>query len=369
MNKTSSAERIEYLLPSEATAVEKAQRQFIDYLAAFNYQQVVPPIAASIDDLLAGNADNLSDLTVRLTDPLGGKPIGIRADITPLIRQIDASHFANTGEVVRLCYYGPTLYARPLKPWDNRERLQAGAEIFGGDADQATSEIIMLALDSLSQLGLTDLFIVLGNVAINQAVLGNLPQAEVSAIFAQLAKRDLVSATQVSKQVNPQHLEVLTRQATTIAHLQEIEQELASVAEVTAGFAQLYALSDQLSTAGVKHCFDLATLTAGFEYHNGIIFSVLAGETVISRGGSYGTEQRQACGFSLDLRNLAPLLPAPAPAELVASLREFTNPSWHAKVTELRQHGTHIVLVDNWEHVPSGCTKRLVADGDTWKVS
>lgn len=369
MTKTTAPERIEYLLPQEAASVDKTQRQFLDYLHSYGYQIVVPPLAEGIDDLLAGADGSLGKLTLRLTDPLGGKPIGIRADITPQIRRIDATHFADHVAVNRLCYCGPTLYSRPIKPWLNRERQQAGAEIFGGDPVAAITEIVMLAVESMTELGVKDLFIALGHAGLAEGLLENVPQATAQEIRQYLAKRDLKSIATVCEDLDVpvEQFAALTKLAADAAQLSDIEAELGDLSATAPAMQQLRDLGQLLTTAGVAHCFDLATLT-GFDYHNGVTFAVLSGETTISRGGSYGSSTRQAAGFSLDLRNLSALLPAPDTLASFASLRNFNDAAWRDKVTELRATGHCCVLVDDWDQVPADCSQRLVADKDNWTL-
>jgi len=94
----------------------------------------------------------------------------VRADATPQAARIDA-HILNRDGVVRLCYAGPTLHARPLHPLASREPIQVGAELYGDAAIEADGEVLQLAARSLELAGAAELRIDLGHSGVLRAIL------------------------------------------------------------------------------------------------------------------------------------------------------------------------------------------------------
>ena len=366
-------ERNEYLLPQEAEAVKFVERKFIDFLQSFGYKFVIPPVVESIDQLLTSADTNLGDLTVRLTDPIGGKPIGIRADMTAQIRRIDADHFADA-KINRLCYSGPTLFARPIKPWLNREQLQAGAEIFGGNADMAVSEILQLAYISLDAIKVPNLFMALGHAGICQDIISQLDVSERKLTQQYFSQRDLDSLFSFGSKltVSAKQLSLLANFSGKAKDLKKLASNFKASSQIVQAITELQNAAKQLEQAGIDYSFDLLSL-AGYGYHTGPTFAVLSDENVICRGGSFGSKKRQATGFSLDLRQVSRIsqLKINTPTKLCASLANFDSKNWQQTVTKLYAKGTQVIIVENWKQVPKDCGYKLVAakgKKDSWVV-
>ena len=81
----------------------------------------------------------------------------IRDDITPQIIRIASSRFKNVSRPIKICYYGEVVrkIGTMLRP--ERQFLQVGSEIIGSKSILADIEIITLAYNSLSQIGITNI--------------------------------------------------------------------------------------------------------------------------------------------------------------------------------------------------------------------
>src|SRR5665213_4195244 len=104
-------EHIDDLLPDEAARVERLRRVLLDHFAARGYALVQPPMVEHIESLATGTGRDLELQTFRMVDPLSGRMLGLRADITPQIARIDA-HLLNEAGITRLCYAGSVLRTR-----------------------------------------------------------------------------------------------------------------------------------------------------------------------------------------------------------------------------------------------------------------
>src|ERR1700719_2337166 len=152
-------EYIEDILPPEAEAIEQLRRTLIDHFRHHHYRLVQPPLVEHLDSLLTGTGHDLELQTFKVIDPLSGRLLGVRADITPQVARIDA-HLLNEPGVTRLCYSGSVL--RTVAPGlaRTREVLQIGADC----------EVLALLLSSLSLAGASALHLDLGHVGVYRAL-------------------------------------------------------------------------------------------------------------------------------------------------------------------------------------------------------
>lgn len=367
MQRHTLPERMEHLLPDEAEAVDRTARVLVDYLQGFGYRLVMPPLAENLDTLLDGDrVDSLGEKTLRLTDPYGGGPIGIRADITPQVARIDERHFGSG--VQRLCYCGSTLYSRPAKPWLNREQLQVGAEIYGSEPLAAACEIIMLATGALTKAGVEDICIALGHAGIVEDAIAGLPRESSGQMRRLLQRKDAASIKELVDDDTFKRLKRLMALHGPAGNLSKWQDELPGNDRVKDALAQLGEVATILEGCSISCTLDLTGLT-GYEYHNGVAFAILGKESLLARGGHYGSAERPGCGFSVNARDFADMVSEDKDTAQFASLRNFDDPTWQAAVEELVAGGMQCMLVDDWQQVPKGCKKRLVKQDDDWQLT
>src|SRR5450432_3384026 len=103
MRKWVLPEYIDDILPPEAEAIEQLRRTLLDHFKAHGFRLVQPPLIEHLDSLLTGTGHDLDIQTFKVVDPLSGRLLGVRADITPQVSRIDA-HLLNEPGVTRLCY-------------------------------------------------------------------------------------------------------------------------------------------------------------------------------------------------------------------------------------------------------------------------
>src|SRR5207302_9022513 len=123
-------ESIADVLPAEAARLEDLRRVLLDHFAAHGYRLVQPPLVEHLDSLLTGSGRDLDLQTFKVVDPLSGRLLGVRADITPQVARIDA-HLLNESGVTRLCYAGSVLRTVAGGLGETREVFQIGAELYG----------------------------------------------------------------------------------------------------------------------------------------------------------------------------------------------------------------------------------------------
>src|SRR6202795_1498700 len=185
-------EYIEDILPPEAEAIEQLRRTLIDHFRDQHYRLVQPPLVEHLDSLLTGTGHDLDIQTFKVVDPLSGRMLGVRADITPQVARIDA-HLLNEAGVTRLCYAGTVRRAAPSAGAKTREVVPVGAELFGEPGIAGDVEVLGLILSSLAAAGVRGLHLDLGHVGVYRAlaagagISGNFDD---TALFAALRAKD-----------------------------------------------------------------------------------------------------------------------------------------------------------------------------------
>src|SRR5690554_6874709 len=156
---------IEEVLPAQAARIEVARRQVLDLFAAWGYEYVVTPHVEFLDSLLTGVGKELALRTFSVTDPLSGKLMGLRADITPQVARLDAHSLRRSGPS-RLCYTGSVVHTKARDLSRSRSPIQIGAELYGEPGTSADIEVISLLLQCLEQMGVEQVHLDLGHVGI-----------------------------------------------------------------------------------------------------------------------------------------------------------------------------------------------------------
>jgi ATP phosphoribosyltransferase regulatory subunit len=321
MRKWILPEHVEDILPDEAERLEGLRRALLDHFRGHGYRLVQPPLVEHLESLLTGTGRDLELQTFKVIDPMSGRLLGVRADITPQVARIDA-HLLNEPGVTRLCYVGSVLRTLPAGIGETREVVQIGAELYGEPGIAGDREVVALLLSSLAAAGARGLHLDLGHVGVYRALAnaaGISGAGDDSDLFAALRAKDVPLVAELTARLPAAWRDALTALPTLYGPAAEV------IAEARARLPDTPAIGNALDALATLAAsaqnevealhVDLADLT-GYHYQNGAIFSVFtAGETnPIGNGGRYDGigkafgRARPATGFTLDLRQLAGLV-------------------------------------------------------------
>ena len=344
-------ENIADVLPSEARKIEDLRRLILDNFRVFGYELVMPPMLEYVESLLAGAGQDTEAMTFKLVDQLSGRTLGIRADMTTQVARIDA-HLLNRASLTRLCYAGSVLRTRPSGLHATREPFQIGAEIYGHAGLEADAEIQHLALASLALAGITKVRLDLCHVGILRAIIAEDAgaQKDETALVKLLEAKDTPGLLEISASYG-----AVTRAAVLAlpqlygdsSVIQRAHEVLPKLPAITKALDELQALAHAAGEGCVT--VDLADLR-GYHYESGAIFGAyVAGlPNALVRGGRYDHvgetfgRSRPATGFSMDLRELARLMPS---AERKAAIRApwSVEAGLKEKIVTLRQAGEIVI--------------------------
>jgi ATP phosphoribosyltransferase regulatory subunit len=328
------------LLPPDAGFEAAAVERLLAAFGARGYERVKPPLIEFEDGFLKAAGVDVARQTFRLMDPQSHRMLALRSDITPQIARIAATRLKDAPRPLRLSYAGQVLQVSGSQLRPERQFGQAGVELIGATGAAADAEIVVLAAESLAELGAADLAIDLNLptlVATAARALG-LEDASVSRLRSALDRKDEAAVAPIAGAHAALFVALLRAfgpAEESLARLGRVElppaarSELARLGEVVA-LIRRRAPALALTFDPVEH--------RGFEYQSGVSFILFAraarGE--LGRGGRYATEAGEsATGFTLYTDTLLRVLPRPEP-----SRRLLHRPDLPASAAaELRRQG------------------------------
>jgi ATP phosphoribosyltransferase regulatory subunit len=371
-------ESISDILPAEARRIEELRRTLLDLFRTYGYELVMPPLLEYTESLLSGTGRDMDLQMFKLIDQISGRTMGLRADITPQVARIDA-HLLNRMGVTRLCYAGSVVHTRPQALSSTREPLQVGAEIYGHAGPEADLEVQELLLAALARVGLREVRLDLGHAEVLRAILAGDPAGFVVAeeVYACLQAKDREGLALLSglASTTSRALIELCELYGGVEVISRARASLPGLPRIARALDELEQLVADLNIAEVT--IDLADIR-GYYYHTGVMFSAYCPglPSAIARGGRYDQvgetfgRARPAAGFSLYLRDLAPLLGQTAVPSAIRA--PWSNDqALRSLVAQLRAEGEIVIqALPGHEHELEEfhCDRVLLRRGSNWVI-
>ena len=366
-------------LPAEAARIERLRRSILDHFRGRGFEFVMPPMLEYLESLLTGAGQDLKLRTFNLVDQLSGRTMGVRADITPQAARIDA-HLLNHQGVTRLSYCGNVLHTLPASVSAGREPVQIGAELYGYAGIEADLDIIRLMAGAFAVIKLPISRIDLGHVGIFRALAeaAGLPREDEENVLSLLQAKDVPALMEACAAVPSPYREALIALPQLYGGaevLQRAASELPVLPAITAaldGLRHLFAAAPELPLS-----IDLSDLR-GYHYHNGVVFAAYCPgyPAAIALGGRYDGagktfgRARPATGFSMDLREVARLVPPGRLQGAILASYAGHDKLLAAHIAALREQGEIVVELLPGETACEGpvCDRKLVQVGGQWII-
>lgn len=382
-------EGIEEMPPAQAESLERMRRRLLDQFHSWGYQLVLTPFIEYVESLLVGTGNEMDLQTFKFVDQIGGRMLGIRADMTPQVARIDACRLKQDVPT-RLCYMGTVLHTRAQGFDGNRSPLQLGAELYGHGGAESDAEILNLMVAALQCAGISNTHVDLGHVGIYRTLMRELGfglEQEME-LFDTLQRKDVPGIHTFLQQHNisgAQHdmLVALPQLNGDYRVLAEARTVLSAAGkEVSSAIDNLERIAElaQKRMPEIPLNFDIAELR-GYQYQTGVVFAAYVpghGQEV-ARGGRYDEigaafgRARPATGFSTDLKTLLQLCDQSditKPGILAPFASDDT--ALMTKILELRNRGERVVeLLPGQVCDPAAqdCDRQLVKHGVDWSVT
>ena len=278
----------------EAEAVAKATGVFQNS----GYQRVSPPLLEYEETLLSEKYGDLSTQTFRLTDPVSGKIMGLRADMTPQIGRIAVTRLQDEPRPLRLAYCGHVVRMFPNQLNPTRQVLQVGAELVGNDCAKADAEIILLASETLETLGMTSFVVDLNLPTFFPALCTayEINREDQEKMIFLLNQKDFSAALSVLETTNNKARSAKSMFVSLFQAFGDCDKVLGLLnslrlpAEAAAERSRLREVVTLIKKEKNNLCLTADILeNRGFEYHCGIAFSIFSKQSAheLGRGGRY----------------------------------------------------------------------------------
>lgn len=228
-----------------------------------------------------------------------GNTLVLRPDMTPSIARVATTIYDTDMLPIRLCYKGNTFINHSSYQGRLHENTQAGAELIGVDSVEADAEMVVMAIESLKEVGLKEFQIHVGNVAFfeNLIAKAGLNDEAENRLRELIRNRNYFGVdelleeeqTHISVKAAFQLLPELVGGAEVLNDAKEIANLLGE--EAIAEVARLEQLHQLLVAFGVDKymTFDLS-MSGTYGYYTGIVF----------RGYTYGTSDAIVKGGRYD---------------------------------------------------------------------
>lgn len=328
------------LLPPEAEAEAAAVSRLMGVLASHGYERVKPPLVEFEDNLLSGAGAAMAPETFRLMDPISQRMIGLRADMTPQVARIAATRLANAPRPLRLCYAGQVLRVKGSDIRPERQISQVGAELIGSADLAADVEVVAVATEALTALGVEGLSVDLTLPTLVPALCraAAITGGQLDALRRALDHKDAAAVAAAGGKA-ASALQRLLAAAGAADNAIKAMAALDLPPEAAAERGRLVAVAERFAAAmpGIAMTIDPVE-NRGFEYHTGVSFSFFARGVAaeLGRGGRYRTgygDGEEATGFTLYTDMVLEAAPAPEVA------RRLYVPAGSASAARFRVEG------------------------------
>jgi ATP phosphoribosyltransferase regulatory subunit len=330
---------VQCFVGGEARHRRRIEEAVVSVFEGWDYEEIIPPLF-DYADVFAGEALASKTYSFVARD---GSLLALRPDFTSLIAKIAAGRLRDREAPLRLYYSGEVVRWEPVAAGRKSELHQMGLEHLGGDARAADAEVVAIAAECLSRLGVTGFVLALGHVGVFTALVeaAGLGPEPTAALRERVEAKDPAGVGRVLEGAAvpgavAAGLDRLTRLAGGRETLGALAEAVSFCPPAARALAELGAVVDALVAAGLgAHlAIDLAEVR-GLDYYTGLVFRAFAPDLGFEMGGGgrYDTlvarfgRPLPAVGFMLGLDRVALLLErqgrlataAPAAAEAVAA--------------------------------------------------
>ena len=281
------------ILPEAARHVRHLETELLAYFDRFGYDEIILPTFEYLDVLAPGLEPTLLENSYKIVDRTSGRILLLRPDVTAQIARTVAMGMVGAHFPLRLSYRATVFRYEPEHAGRDREIFQVGAELIGADDPSADTEIIMLLIECLRQIGLRSFKISLGHVGFFKGLLiraglstEGRKRAEHAAARKDIPRlREILLKERVAKRSAHGILEALELcgQADVLSKGRALAKDERPLVKALERLTNVY---QQLCATGFQEdvLLDLGEFR-GFDYYDGIVFDVFTDGIGVELGG------------------------------------------------------------------------------------
>lgn len=347
------------LMPQDMARFRQVDGVFRDCCLGWGYQEIRTPTLEYLH--LFTSAGTLTpDMLGRVYsfldwDGWSGERVVLRPDGTIPAARLYVENFQNL-PIARM-FYVENMFAFESSGRESRERWQCGAELIGGNKPEGDVELISLALEAISKLGIEPVEVRLAHAGLIRTFLNGLglsgeQQAGVlDRVFA--GSREGAGDIKLKTPELEKQLQLLFglrgSSPSFVENLRGVF--LPSFPAVGPSLDEMARIADLLTDLGCSYQIDF-TSGRGFEYYTGIVFGFYSSGKRLGGGGRYdeliplvGGRSVSASGFALYIDELMNLLKELSPRERIL-VRAKAAVKSRFEVARLLRDAGYIVELD-----------------------
>ena len=171
------------LLEEEVELLDRTQRALQVCLTRHGYRMVATPMLEATELFLRKSGGELASQMYSFVEP-GGRRVSLRPEFTSAVIRLFIDRSDNMALPVRWSYAGPVFrHDARGAAGSPRQFTQVGAELIGAAGPYADAEVMALACQGLTGLGLKGLALVVGDVGMVQELLRQFDISERARVF------------------------------------------------------------------------------------------------------------------------------------------------------------------------------------------
>ncbi|MGC8453904.1 MAG: ATP phosphoribosyltransferase regulatory subunit [Cylindrospermopsis raciborskii] len=309
------------LLPLDVAQKRWIEDRLQQVFHRWGYHRIITSTLERMDTLMAGEAIDRHKVIQLQTGQ--DEDLGLRPELTASIARTVVTRMEMANYPQRL-YYNANVFRRNWEKRHNRQQeyYQAGVELLGAEGLLANAEVLLLASNCLTALGLNQWHLILGEAGITKSLLHAFPPEIRSQVRMAIANLDSVSIDTLPLS------EDLHEKARIMMDLRgksgEVLQKVSTFPLDSSQQAAVNHLKSLVELLEVEGKFSLIldlSLIQTIDYYTGIVFEVvgdLNGQAqVLGRGGRYDQllglyhpqgENIPGIGFELSIDDLYQVL-------------------------------------------------------------
>lgn len=349
------------LLGEKARLKRRVETVVTGVFEGWSYDEIIPPLFDYMDVFERGVGAELGKKVYRFLDR-EGNILALRPEFTSLVAKTVACRMSGAPKPIRLFYSGEVLRYEPPRGGQQREFSQIGLEHIGGSRLEADVEVLAIAIEVLTRLGLKDFQINLGHMEYFAGIVERMGFEP--AVLQRLREMiDIKDKTSLREELR--RLNLKDRRQDTMLALPDLTggrailrraRELVSNERSVAALDHLEKITRTVSALGfARHItLDLSEVR-GLEYYTGMVFRIFVPGLGFEIGGggrydklfsNFGAAWH-AVGFSFSLERLmqsARLRSVPRDSQRRFKLHSDNLRRQFAEILKQRRSGRRIKL-------------------------
>jgi ATP phosphoribosyltransferase regulatory subunit len=312
---------VQYFFDEEARIRRCVEREVTRVFEGWSYSEIILPIFDYADLFSLGMGKDQAEMTYRFTGR-DGKLLALRPEMTSLVARTVATRFQSRERPIRLCYSGEVFRWDEPRAGRQYEFHQIGLEHIGSDRREADTEVLVIAIEALKNIGLEEFKITLGHVDLFNGIADQLglDPARIQILQSVIDRKQIAELKELlssyadeSTRTKICELVSLTGNAEILSGARQFISNPRSAAALDE-IDRVYAIAKALDLDSFLE-IDLGEV-GGLDYYSGLTFKIFAPRlgAALGRGGRYDHLLEKfgraecAVGFSLCLDWLVELV-------------------------------------------------------------